>query len=80
MDFLLTKAIDFLDSGKPQVGKPIVQFLIHWVNAHNKITDQIDPTVLDRFTQILQIVFKRFAYPDWCELQVEPEEREADYQ
>jgi hypothetical protein len=27
----------------------------------------------------LHTVIKRFAYPDWCTLEIEPEEAESDY-
>ena len=36
-EFLLSKAIDLLDSDKPKIGRPLVQFLLHWVNAHVKM-------------------------------------------
>ena len=30
--------------------------------------------------QIMSVVLKRIAYPEWCEIELEPDDRQEDYQ
>jgi hypothetical protein len=30
-DYILTRAIDLLDCDKPKIGRPLLQFLTHWI-------------------------------------------------
>jgi hypothetical protein len=40
---------------------------------------EMAPDVLQKMAQALAVAIKRLAFPLWATLDVEPEEREADY-
>ena len=78
-EVILGKAIDMLDCDNPKVGRPLLQYLTNWIQAHSKMVELSEP-VMARFHQILSLVYKRFAYPAWCSLVEDPiDDRELDY-
>ena len=34
---------------------------------------------LNTIAQILEIVIKRYAFPEWCDVQVEPDDTQTEY-
>jgi hypothetical protein len=78
LECLLQKSLYLLDCDKPMIGSPLAEFLIYWVQAHAKLPE-LDPNVLLKMQQTLQLVIKRIAFPKWCTLSMEPDERESEY-
>lgn len=57
----------------------MVDFLTDWIQSHYKL-DELPPGVAQGILQIFGIVLKRIAYPEWCEIDIEPDDRQEDYQ
>ena len=55
-----------------------MELLIFWVQAHVKLPE-ISPEVAQKMNQILEVLVKRVAFPRWASLEIEPEEKEAEY-
>ena len=61
-----------------EVGWPMIDFLTPWIQSHYKM-DQLPPGVDQKILQILDIVLRRMAYPAWCEVEVDPDDAQSDY-
>jgi len=77
-EFLLEKAIQILDTDCLSVGWPMIDFLTPWIQSHYKM-EELPPGVGEKILQIFDIVLKRMAYPEWCEIEVDPDDAQLDY-
>lgn len=68
-----------MDCERPNIARPLLQIQIDWITVHNR-HDTLSEAVTERMIQIFLLIKKRFAYPRWCELSMEPNELEVDYQ
>lgn len=78
LECLLQKSLYLFDTDKPAIGRPVLELFVYWVQAHAKLTE-ISADVLQKMAQALQVLIKRLAFPAWASLDVEPDEREAEY-
>ena len=74
-NFLLEKAIYILDTDCMEVGWPMIDFLTPWVQSHYKMFDQLPAGVGEKILHIFEIVIKRIAFPEWCEIEIEPDDQ-----
>lgn len=77
--FLLEKAIYILDTDCLEVGWPMIDFLTPWIQSHFKL-HELPAGVGDVILSILNIVIKRIGYPEWCDVEVDPDDLQVDYQ
>ena len=68
-----------LDTDCKEVGCPMIEFVNPWVQSHYKMTDQLPEGVGQKILDIFEIVLKRVAFPKWCELEIEPDDLQNDY-
>jgi len=82
LETLLSKALELFDCDKPDIGRPLLEFLTHWVGAHAKL-DALSEDIGRRMLVLIQIVGKRIRYPNWVCLEnlisEDAEERESEY-
>ena len=78
-EFLIDKAIYILDTDCLEVGWPMIDFLTPWIQSKYKLSE-LPPGVGEKILQIFNIVLKRMAYPEWCEIEIEADDEQVDYQ
>jgi hypothetical protein len=76
---LLDKAIQMLDTDCLEVGWPMIDLLTEWIQSHYKM-EELPSGTGELILQIFNIVLKRIAFPEWCEIDIEPDDRQEDYQ
>ena len=72
------KAIDLLDTDKCEIGFPVIDFLTNWVSTFNN-KEEFPEEVCQAFIQITDLVFKRLAFPEWIEINIEPDDEQVEY-
>ena len=77
-DFLVDKAIDLLDTDKCEVGFPAVDFLTNYVSQFTN-KEQLEQQVVERLCKITDIMFSRLAYPEWVEIDIDPDDDQMEY-
>lgn len=62
----MNKAIQLLDTNRPRIANPLLEFFHHYMTAHAKITEiqQGDP-LQDKVQNLTLVLFQRLKYPDW---------------
>ena len=78
VQFLIEKGTSLLDTDRLEIGYPMVDLLVSWIQSHIKMP-QLPPGVGEMILQILNILLKRVAFPDWCEIEVEPDDAQREY-
>ena len=71
-------SIYLFDTDKPTVSRPVLELIVYWVQAHAKMPE-VPQDVMQKMALTLEVVIKRLAFPSWATLDVEPDEREAEY-
>lgn len=77
-DFLVKKGMELLNTDKLEVCWPMIDFLTPWIAANQKQLE-VKPEALQIMVQMLEVVIRRVAYPEWCEVDVEPDDSQAEY-
>ena len=75
---LVAKSLELLDTDQAEVGWPMVDFLAPWVQTRQKM-QEVQPEDLQVMATMLEAVIKRYAFPSWCEVEVEPDDSQAEY-
>ena len=75
---MLERGIYILDTDCFEVGWPMTDYLTPWIQSQHKLP-QLSPGAPETILQILNIVLKRLAYPEWCEIEVEPDDDQRNY-
>ena len=76
---MLEKGISILDTDCLEVGWPMVDYLTTWIQRHHKL-EQLEPGVGEQMLGIFNIVLKRVGYPEWCAIDIQPDDAQSDYQ
>ena len=76
--FLLDKAIEWLDTDKLTIGWPLVEYLHAWIQSCRSMP-VLDEYITLRMNYLAQVVVKRLAYPAWCEVEVDPDDDQQNY-
>lgn len=81
MNFLIEKSMELFDTDCIEIGVPMIEFLTEWIQSINKnpsreLTQQVGENIL----KILNIIIKRVAYPSWCDIEIEADDLQIEYQ
>ena len=75
---MVTKALELLDTDRLDIAWPIVDFIVPWVQTRSKL-QEVPPEELQVMLNMLETVIKRYAFPSWCEVEVEPDDEQTAY-
>ena len=76
---LLQLAINLLNTDKPRIGRPIIEFLSHWLLALKKL-ETLPPLYLQALIEIFNVTYSRLCYPKWYKFNSDtPTEYEDDF-
>ena len=77
-EFLIQKGIELLNSDKLEVMWPMIDFLTPWIQANYKQLE-VKLEALEVMKQLLEVCIRRLAFPDWCEVNVNPDDSQSEY-
>ena len=76
---MMKKACELLNSDKLEIMWPVLEFITGWLQAHLQQLE-LKPNVDDHMRVMLDIVIYRYAFPAWCEVDVDPEDLQSEYE